>query len=232
MPNWQELVRRELAGLDLEPHERAEVIEEIAAHLDDVYAGLRGQGLAEEDAIKRSLGEVEDWQNLRRRIQIARRKENVMPKRVAQFWLPSFVTLTLSMVVLMLAGIFVHAHRIEPRSGWSMMVPPATIYMRWLLSLILIGAIGAFLSQRAGGSQRAVFFSIVFPVLPYLAFFLVELPVTLLFNDQLAHIIMLPALLAGLLAWVLIPGAALLAGGLPTQLFLSRRPSTRGALAQ
>jgi hypothetical protein len=92
-----------------------------------------------------------------------------------------------------------------------------------LLSLILIGAIGAFLSQRAGGSQRAVFFSIVFPVMPYLAFFLVELPVMLLFNDQLAHIIMLPALFAGLVAWVLIPGAALLAGGLPAQLYLSRR---------
>jgi hypothetical protein len=175
---------------------------------------------------------VKDWRNLRRKIQIARRKENVVPQRVTQFWLPSFVTLTLSMVVLSLIGIFVHAHRIGPRSGWSMMVPPATIYMRWLLSLILIGATGAFLSQRAGGSQRAVFFSIVFPVMPYLAFFLVELPVMLLFNDQLAHIIMLPALLAGLVAWVVIPGAALLAGGLPAKLLLSRRPSTRGALAQ
>jgi hypothetical protein len=47
--------------------------------------------------------------------------------------------------------------------------------------------------------------------------------VMLLFNDQLAHIIMLPALFAGLVAWVLIPGAALLAGGLPAQLYLSRR---------
>jgi len=232
MRDWQELVRRELAELALESHERAEVIEEIAAHLHDVYEDLRKQGLSEEESIKRSLREVSDWQNLRRRIQIARRKENVMPKRVTQFWLPGFLTLTLSMGLLMLAGIFVHAHRTETRSGWSMMVPPATIYVRWLLSLIFIGALGAFFSQRAGGSQRAVFFSIVFPVLPYLAFFLVELPVLVLFDDQLAHIIMLPALLAGLIAWVLLPGAALLAGGLPTQLFLSRRPSTHGTLAQ
>jgi hypothetical protein len=232
MRDWQELVRRELAGLDLESHERADVIEELAAHLDDVYENLRKEGLSEEESFQRSLSEVKDWRNLRRKIQIARRKENVVPQRVTQFWLPSFVTLSLSMIVLSLIGIFVHAHRIEPRSGWSMMVPPATIYMRWLLSLILIGATGAFLSQRAGGSQRAVFFSIVFPVMPYLAFFLVELPVMLLFNDQLAHIIMLPALFAGLVAWVLIPGAALLAGGLPAKLLLSRRPSTRGALAQ
>jgi hypothetical protein len=223
MRDWQELVRRELSELDLESHERADVIEELAAHLDDVYENLRKEGLSEEESFQRSLSEVKDWRNLRRKIQIARRKENVVPQRVTQFWLPSFVTLSLSMIVLSLIGIFVHAHRIEPRSGWSMMVPPATIYMRWLLSLILIGATGAFLSQRAGGSQRAVFFSIVFPVMPYLAFFLVELPVMLLFNDQLAHIIMLPALFAGLVAWVLIPGAALLAGGLPAQLYLSRR---------
>lgn len=223
MRDWQELVRHELAELDLESHERADVIEELAAHLDDVYENLRKEGLSEEESFQRSLSEVKDWRNLRRKIQIARRKETVVPQRVTQFWLPSFVTLSLSMIVLSLIGIFVHAHRIEPRSGWSMMVPPATIYMRWLLSLILIGAIGAFLSQRAGGSQRAVFFSIVFPVMPYLAFFLVELPVMLLFNDQLAHIIMLPALFAGLVAWVLIPGAALLAGGLPAQLYLSRR---------
>jgi hypothetical protein len=223
MRDWQELVRHELSELDLESHERADVIEELAAHLDDVYENLRKEGLSEEESFQRSLSEVKDWRNLRRKIQIARRKENVVPQRVTQFWLPSFVTLSLSMIVLSLIGIFVHAHRIEPRSGWSMMVPPATIYMRWLLSLILIGAIGAFLSQRAGGSQRAVFFSIVFPVMPYLAFFLVELPVMLLFNDQLAHIIMLPALFAGLVAWVLIPGAALLAGGLPAQLYLSRR---------
>ena len=223
MRDWQELVRRELSELDLESHERADVIEELAAHLDDVYEDLRKAGLSEEESIQRSLSEVKDWRNLRRKIQIARRKETVAPQRVTQFWLPSFVTLSLSMIVLSLIGIFVHAHRIGPRSGWSMMVPPATIYMRWLLSLILIGAIGAFLSQRAGGSQRAVFFSIVFPVMPYLAFFFVELPVMLLFNDQLAHIIMLPALFAGLVAWVLIPGAALLAGGLPAQLYLSRR---------
>jgi hypothetical protein len=223
MRDWQELVRHELSELDLESHERADVIEELAAHLDDVYENLRKEGLSEEESFQRSLSEVKDWRNLRRKIQIARRKETVAPQRVTQFWLPSFVTLSLSMIVLSLIGIFVHAHRIEPRSGWSMMVPPATIYMRWLLSLILIGAIGAFLSLRAGGSQRAVFFSIVFPVMPYLAFFLVELPVMLLFNDQLAHIIMLPALFAGLVAWVLIPGAALLAGGLPAQLYLSRR---------
>jgi hypothetical protein len=91
----------------------------------------------------------------------------------------------------------------------------------------LIGVMGAYLSNRAGGSQRAVFSSIVFPVLPYLAFFLVALPVMAIFNDQLAHNIMFGALFVGLFAWVLAPGAALLAGGLTAQFFLSRPLGSR-----
>jgi hypothetical protein len=86
---------------------------------------------------------------------------------------------------------------------------------------------GAYLSNRAGGSQRAVFSSIVFPVLPYLVFFLAALPVMAVFNEHLAHNIMFGALFVGLFAWVLAPGAALLAGGLLTKICLSRRPETR-----
>jgi hypothetical protein len=82
---------------------------------------------------------------------------------------------------------------------------------------------GAYLSNRAGGSQRAVFSSIVFPVLPYLALFLVAVPVALILDDHVAHNVMFRALFVGLLAWVLIPGAALLSGGLLAQFVLSRR---------
>jgi len=95
------------------------------------------------------------------------------------------------------------------------------------LSLPVIGAMGAYLSRRAGGSRRAVFSSIVFPVLPYLAFFLLALPVMAIFNDRLAHNIMFGALFVGLFAWVLAPAAALLAGGLLTQFLLSRRLDSR-----
>jgi hypothetical protein len=98
--------------------------------------------------------------------------------------------------------------------------------------LIPIGALGAYLAGRAGGSQRAMFLSIVFPVLPHLAFFLVVFPVSLILDDHIAHNVMPSALLMGLAAWVLVPGAALLAGGLPTQHFLSRGLGSRRIVGQ
>jgi hypothetical protein len=72
-----------------------------------------------------------------------------------------------------------------------------------------------------------MFLSTVFPVLPHLAFFIVVFPVALILDDHVAHNVMPSALFLGLAAWVLVPGAALLAGGLPTQLFLSRRLGPR-----
>jgi hypothetical protein len=93
--------------------------------------------------------------------------------------------------------------------------------------LPVIGAMGAYLSNWAGGSQRAVFSSVVFPVLPYLVFFLLALPVMAIFNDRLAHNIMFGALFIGLFAWVLAPVAALLSGGVLAQFFLSRRLDSR-----
>jgi hypothetical protein len=50
MPDWTALVRSRLAGLVLEPKERSEVIEELAAHLEDacaeiVRAGHKRRGL-------------------------------------------------------------------------------------------------------------------------------------------------------------------------------------------
>jgi hypothetical protein len=228
MRDWEALVEGRLTGLALEPAESAEVIAELAAHLAESCEELRRQGMTEEEAVKRTLSQVEDWQNLRRRIQSAKTKENIMTNRVKQFWLPSLVTMLLTMGLLALIQIFGPSPwMVARKSAWFLIAPVAVIYLPWLLSLPLVGALGAFLSFRSGGSQRAVFSSIVFPVLPYLVFFLLALPVMAIFNERLAHNIMFGALFVGLFAWVLAPGAALLAGGLLAQFLLSRRLDSR-----
>ena len=64
-------------------------------------------------------------------------------------------------------------------------------------------------------------------MLPYLVFFLVALPVIAILDDRVAHNIMFAPLFIGLFAWVLAPGAALLAGGFLIQLFYARRLTGR-----
>ncbi len=224
MPDWQALVRRQLDGLALEPRERAEVIEELASHLIETFEGLRRQGFTEEDAAQQCMTEVKDWHDLRRRIQSARRKEDIMTNRIKQFWIPGLLTFVLAMSFLALLQKFGPKPWVVALRG---VLPVATLYIPWLLSLPLIGATGAYLSHRTGGSQRAVFSSIVFPVLPYLLLFLVGFPVALIVDEHVAHNIMFSAFIVGLFAWVLLPAVALLAGGLPVQLFVSRRLNSR-----
>ncbi len=223
MRDWQALVENWLAGLALEPEEKTEVIAEVAAHLEETFQELRQQGLAEEAAVSRTLLQVSDWDDLRRRIQTARKTEDVMTNRVKQWWLPGFVALFIS-VMLLRANEFIG---IEPlivsAHGLQLSAPAAVIYVPWLLLLIPIGAMAAYLAGRAGGSRRAMFLATVFPVLPHLGFFLIVFPIVLILDDHVAHNIMISGLFMSLAAWVVLPGTALLAGGLPVQAMRLRR---------
>jgi hypothetical protein len=228
MPDWQELVRQRLSGLALAAEQRGDVHAELAAHLEESYEFLRTKGLPEQAAMQQTLAQVADWQDLRRRIQTARTKENSMNDRVKQLWLPGFVTFLLSMSLLALNEIF------GPKPFALMKVgqlPMVLFYIPWLLSLPLVGALGAYLSHRAVGSQRAIFSSIVFPVLPFLASILLVLPVSLIFDRFIGHNPSPIGLVMALLGWVLAPGVALLAGGLVAQFFLSRRSASRQAMS-
>ena len=222
MPDWQQIVSSKLSGLALEPEEVTQVLEEVAGHLEEEYQSLLSKDVPEKEAARRALRRVDDWQALKQMIESARKKENPMPKRVAQFWLPAFLTLLLSMVLLAVIQMFgPNPWTRVVASRWWM--PVAVVYVSWLLFLPLIGALGAYMSRRAGGSARAVFFSIVFPTLPYLTFFLIGLPIALILDDRVAHNITIPAFFVGLSAWVIFPATALLAGGWPVHFFASRR---------
>jgi hypothetical protein len=225
MRNWEALVEGHLGGLALEPAERAEVIAELAAHLEESYESLRTKGLPEQAAMQQTLAQAADWQDLRRKIQIARtRKENIMNDRVRQLWLPGLLTFALSMGLLELVQKFgPRPMALDLDKG----IPMVMFYTSWLLTLPLAGAIGALLSKRAGGSLRMLAISSVFPVLPFGVVFLIAVPAGLLMSRALAHHIVATAFLTMMFGWVLVPGVALLAGGLLVQL-LSRRSSSPG----
>ncbi len=224
MPDWQEIVRRRLSGVALDGEEKDEVHAELAAHLEESYESLRAKGNSEQAAMQQTLGQVADWQALRRRIQTARTKENIMNDRVRQLWLPGMLTFTLSM------GLLALVQKFGPRPivlDLDKGTPVLMFYTSWLLTLPFAGAMGALLSKRAGGSPKILAISSVFPVLPYGVVFLIAIPAGLLLGHNLAHHIVASAFLTMMFGWVLIPGGALLAGGLLVQLF-SRRSSSPG----
>ena len=226
MPDWLELVRLRLTGLALEKDDLAQVVEELAGHLDDQYQSLLDKGISEQTATKCVLQQVMDWGELKSKIESSRWKEQTMNKRVSQFWFPAFLTILLAMSFLMI----VEALGFEPwvSSAWGGpqgTVPVAVVYLPWLITLPFIGALGAYLSGRAGAPPWAVFASVMFPAVPYLAFFVIGLPTTVVLDGHVAHNIAISAFIVGFGVWVVLPAMALLAGGLPVHYF-SRRALT------
>jgi hypothetical protein len=225
MRDWHALVRAHLANLAIEPRVRSEIIEELAAHLEQSFETSLKQGLTEQEAAQGALALVESWPDLRYRIRIARTKETNMTDRVKQFWLPGFLTLFLAVGLLTLfERLGFKARNLIERDQ----LRAGVLFVPWLLSLPFVGAVGAFLSRRAGGSSRATLASALFSVFPWFAAMLIVFPVSLIFDGGVARGMLARAFLTGLCGWVLLPSLALLAGGLPVQLFGSRRLSSRG----
>ena len=224
MPDWQQLVQQRLSNLALEPAEKDEVHAELAAHLEESYEAFRTEGLREHDAVQRTLAQVADWKELQRKIVFARVRKDIMTNRVTQLWLPGLLTFALSM------GLEALVQKFGPRPivlDLDKGTPVLMFYTAWLLVLPLAGALGAYLSKRAGGSVRMVLASSIFPVLPFAVVFLIAIPVGLVINHNLEHHIVTAAYLSLSVGWVLAPGVALLAGGLLIQLVLSRRLGSR-----
>ncbi len=223
MRDWREFVQSKLAELALPPGTKVDVVDELAAHLEETYAELRKQGMTEEAAARLALSQVKDWHKLQRKIQNARIKENTMTNRVKQFWLPGLLTFTLSMVLLELVQKFFPQPFILRLDH-----PPVLLfYVPWLLTLPLAGALGACLSKRAGGSRGMTLLSSAFPVLPLAAIFLMAIPVGLVLSHALSHGIVAAAFLTLGIAWVAVPGLILLVGGFLGQFLLSRRSDFR-----
>ncbi len=226
MRDWQGLVKERLGSLALEPEERTEIIAEVAAHLEDVCEEMLRQGMAEEEAVRRALANAGDWRDLRRKILAVKRKEFIMQKRLRQLWIPGFLSLILSM--LFLAAL--------QRLGWQPRIVSSgtntiLLYMPWLISLPFFGALGAYVSSRAGGSRGIMLFASVFPALAITTAYLLMFPIGLVFERIIGRPVDFSAVATALLrdgiGWILVPAAALLVGGFLAHMLLSTRPASR-----
>src|SRR5271163_3761674 len=102
MPDWEALVLARMGPLDGDERQRAEIIGELAGHLEDAYAERRACGLAETAAVEQTLAQVADWDELARRIRLAKCEEGIMNERTRSYWLPGLICFTASMVWLMI----------------------------------------------------------------------------------------------------------------------------------
>src|SRR5215472_7464390 len=135
MPDWQEFVRRRLAGLALDAAEKDELHAELAGHLQELYESLRRQGVPEQRALSQTWARVGDWDKLQQQIQLARKKENTMTHRTRRLWLPSLVTLLVAMIMvpeLELLGLNPHFFFLHGPHGQEYAFP---VYTVWLMLL-------------------------------------------------------------------------------------------------
>jgi len=224
MRDWEAIVRERLAGIELQPQACREVTEELAAHLRETFEHLLGEGLSEERAVEGALAEVEDWRALRRKIQNARNEEGPVTDRVKQLWLPGTVTFLLAEVLL---AVF---QRLGPEPllfRWMGQPAVAMFYGPWLTTLPFVGALGAYLANRARASEHTMVIASVFPVLPMAVFFPAALLVSVATRGQAAHMITPAGALVVLVCWLLLPAVLLVAGGLLARLLPSLRMATR-----
>jgi len=207
MPDWLAYVNGRLGPLPLSEAEALQVREELAAHLEDSYLALRAQGVSEPDAIRLACEQVPSWQELRCDI-LAAKSEAFMQNRVTQLWIPGLVTLFSAYALLALmqfAGLRAMTSRPgEPRG--------IVLYLPWMLSLPLIGAIGAYLSRRAQATGWRVYFAASLPALALGVLFLLILPWSFVVDPHVPLHTKGTALAALMVSWVILPGFALCLG--------------------
>src|SRR5205809_144396 len=94
MVEWKEEIRKRLGGLKLAPTREAEIVDELAQHLEDRCAELRASGATEDEASRAVLADLSESDLLAqelRRVEHPVNQEPVVlgagrPNMIADFW--------------------------------------------------------------------------------------------------------------------------------------------------
>ena len=208
MPDWNALVRERLGMSESSSVEDAAVVAELSSHLEDAYEELLEAGLCEPEAIKQALGQRANWHGLAKRIRRAKGKEEGLNHRTRTLWLPGLVGLTASMTWLLLL------QRVgsQPRLPWLHSALPLVPYLVWLLTQPLFGAIGAYMSRRAGGERLTELTASLFPAIVMLGLWCLVVAMSILVEKNPHVLPQWPLVLFGAFNWAILPGVLLLLG--------------------
>jgi hypothetical protein len=209
MVDWPKIVREHLQAGNLLSGDLREVTLELAFHLEETYEEACSRGLTEEHAMELALREVPDWQMLAEDIEHAKCKEDPMNRRTKTLWVPGMASLlgaSLFMALLQWVGV-------RPRLIWVDAHMAMTFYWPWLASLPIFGAVGAYLSRRAGGEIRTRLAAGLSPVWWLFLLSIALFPMEMLHQGY--HLPELRYYVLGMANWVAIPAFALLIGELP-----------------
>jgi hypothetical protein len=212
VPDWHNLVRKEMEHVQLPPEQKEEIAFELATHLDELYEERRALGWPEAQSIERTGRVIPDWAELRRRVQRAKREERTMNSRTRQLWLPGLASFWTAMACELAlgggprhGGSLSHSHLAQLKFGL------------WLIAQFACGALGAYLSRRAGGRRSARLAAGLFTSLVWLTAMLMVLSICAIARAMgLGFAALdLTVLLKPVLVVALVPSVAMLAGALP-----------------
>ncbi len=140
-----------------------------------------------------------------------------MNYRTKVLWLPAFCTFLLNgllQALLQFAGLRPHIYWLSR----GLCIP---FHIPWLLTLPIIGAVGAFWSKRAGGSGSHRILVSLAPMIIWLGIMLtLFLSLDLVVDRRLPLNLKMESLMTYIVAWMLLPSLALFLGAIP---FLRRR---------
>lgn len=221
------LVRERIGDVGGRPAERDDVVSELAGHLEDSCEAMRAEGVGESEAMARALAEAADWLALASRIRNARRGPAAINDRTRQLWLPGLASLTAANLLLMgLAYRSLEPGPLSERStAWFPGLALMAAYLPWLAAQPLVGALGAWLSERAGGGRAMRLCAGLFPSIVMLACWGIFIPASAALerNDWVLRHPFSIAL--GAIGWVAPAVTGLLLGALP---FLRMPPAENG----
>jgi len=203
MPDWERFVRERLGPLGLAPSREREILAELAEHLED-----EAQGSSPSNAGKpMQARNATDWNQLGREIRNA--EEENMTSTAKTIWMPGMC------VVLCAAVLLMTLTRLVPPTAWIEGNGPALLVTFWGVAYLALGALGAWMSRRAGGDARARFFAGTLPTLFHLVVFVLPIIAAQFGNVRFPEHRQLNWLVGAGTVWVLLPGLVLAIGTLP-----------------